>query len=469
VCVGDGSARVTVSILPCRGGLTADGAWDTVSAFLVGAHAAVAALAWLRWAQIHREAIDVTLSAATVGLQCLGERLPRAVCRRWPDSRAEGQSAIVAPCLDGWISSAALTSQQMEDFRHLSGLNDAHAPTCVRTWAASRTRQEAMSEAQLWRLPVLQVLSRAELRARRQSGFDAPFHFTHPRTRKSTRQRSALTRDALPLDGLRIFDLGAVWSGPYAGRLLAQLGARVIKVESPHRLDGTRPRSPNACAGVFGDLNAGKLSALLDLSDPTTATRFRRMLTRVDGLVENFSSRVMSNFGLGPAALQSINPALIAVSMPAFASAGAWSGHVGYGSGLELAAGLSHAAPGHAPRPAPVPFTDYLSGCYAAAAFLAALIGRDAGRGGCHVEVPQHAVARQLLDAPWRPRVAAQWEPEIWTRDAPPGLVGSECSPLGPHLLAPCWSVPVMPPPLRAMPVDAGSDTRTVLEELLQD
>jgi crotonobetainyl-CoA:carnitine CoA-transferase CaiB-like acyl-CoA transferase len=283
------------------------------------------------------------------------------------------------------------------------------------------------------------------------------------------RRRSALTSDVLPLDGLRIFDLGAVWSGPYAGRLLAQLGARVIKVESPHRLDGTRPRSPDDCAGVFGDLNAGKLSTLLDLSDPSTAAQFRCMLTRVDGLIENFSPRVMSNFGLGPAALQSINSDLIAVSMPAFASAGAWSGYVGYGSSLELAAGLSHTELGLPPRPAPVPFTDYLAGCYAAAAFLAALIGRDAGRGGCHVEISQHAVARQLLNAPWRPRVAAQWEPEIWTCDAPPDLVGSECSPLGPHLLAPCWSVPVTPPPMRAMAVDAGSDTRTVLEDLLQD
>jgi crotonobetainyl-CoA:carnitine CoA-transferase CaiB-like acyl-CoA transferase len=134
---------------------------------------------------------------------------------------------------------------------------------------------------------------------------------------------------------------------------------------------------------------------------------------------------------------------------------------------MELAAGLSQAEPGHEPRPAPVPFTDYLAGCYAAAAFLAALLRRDARGGGAHVQVAQHTVACQLLRATWRPRADSQWEPEVWMRDAPPGLVDSERIPLTPHLRAPCWSTPVTPPPTRVAAVDAGADTRAVLQELL--
>jgi hypothetical protein len=467
VRVGDGPAHVTISILPCRGGQIADGVWDTISVFLVGAHAAVAALGWLRWARMHREPVKVEVSAAAVGLQCLGERLPRAVCQRWPKFRALGRSAIVAPCLDGWISSPPLTSQQRDDFRHLSGLDDAPLPASFRKWAAGRSRQELVSEAQLWQLPILPVLSRAEAVAPQSSEPSTPFRFTWTPSEPPESRRCRLSRDTLPLDDLRIFDLGAVWSGPYCGRLLGQLGAHVIKVESPHRLDGTRPPSPDECSGVFSDLNAGKSSVLLNLSDPSDSARFKRMLTRVDGLIENFSPRVMPNLGLDSAALQSVNPELIAVSMPAFPSAGARSKWVGYGSDLELAAGLSQADPGHEPRPAPVPFTDYLAGCYAAAAFLAALHRRDECREGAHVQVAQHTVACQLLKAPWRPRTATQWEPGIWIRDAPPGLVESEPIPLTPHLRAPCWSAPGKPRPARATAVEAGADTRTVLRELL--
>ena len=112
-----------------------------------------------------------------------------------------------------------------------------------------------------------------------------------------------------PLAGLCVLDLGMVWAGPWCGRLLAALGARVLKVEGPARRDGTRPTAPHACAGAFADLNRGKESLALDLASAAGRDAFLRLVVRADVLLENFSPRVMPNFGLDYATLAEANPA----------------------------------------------------------------------------------------------------------------------------------------------------------------
>ena len=106
------------------------------------------------------------------------------------------------------------------------------------------------------------------------------------------------TGSRLPLADLRVLDLGMVWAGPYCGRLLAGLGATVIKVEGPRRMDGTRAGGRGDCAGAFGDLNRGKASLVLDLASRAGRDSFLRLVRGADVVLENYSPRVMPNFGL---------------------------------------------------------------------------------------------------------------------------------------------------------------------------
>jgi crotonobetainyl-CoA:carnitine CoA-transferase CaiB-like acyl-CoA transferase len=204
----------------------------------------------------------------------------------------------------------------------------------------------------------------------------------------------------LPLDDVQVLDLGMVWAGPYCGRLLASLGAAVVKVEGPRHPDGTRQAGTGECAGVFADLNQGKASLALDLATTEGRELFLRLVRSADAVVENFSPRVMPNFGLEAATLTHANPALIMLSMPAFGSTGPWANYVAYGSGLELATGLAAEGRDGQPEPAAVPYLDYLAGAYGAAAIVAALLARDRSGRGCHLEVAQREVACQLLSPP---------------------------------------------------------------------
>jgi hypothetical protein len=189
-----------------------------------------------------------------------------------------------------------------------------------------------------------------------------------------------------------------VWAGPWCGRLLAGLGATVVKVEGPARRDGTRAAG-GACTGVFGDLNRGKRSLVLDLAREEGRAAFLRLVDRADVLIENFSPRVLPNFGLDPDLLADRNPRLVHLAMPAFPSGGPWGGRVGYGGGLELAAGLAPAGRGGRPEPAAVPYVDYLSGACGAAAVVGAVLARDDSGCGATIELAQWALAISLLKA----------------------------------------------------------------------
>jgi crotonobetainyl-CoA:carnitine CoA-transferase CaiB-like acyl-CoA transferase len=196
-----------------------------------------------------------------------------------------------------------------------------------------------------------------------------------------------------------VLDLGMVWAGPYCGRLLAGLGAEVIKVEGPRRMDGTRRGGRGDCAGAFGDLNRGKASLVVDLASRAGRELFLRLARRADVVLENYSPRVMPNFGLDYAALARANPRLLMLSLPAFGASGPWRDYVAYGSGLELATGLAPRAADGRPVPAPVAYLDYLAGAYGAVGLLAALLARDRSGGDAHLERAPQEGAGQMVDA----------------------------------------------------------------------
>ncbi len=177
------------------------------------------------------------------------------------------------------------------------------------------------------------------------------------------------------------------------------------------------------CSGFFADLNRNKKSLVLDLSAEAGRSTFGELIRVIDIMVENFSPRVMPNFGLDYSALSKSNSKIVQVSMPAFESDSERAQFVSYGSGLELLSGLGIQGRDGQLEPAAVPYLDFLTGVYGAIAAVTALLRRDQLGVGSWVEVAQCLVARDLQqwcpDDLWsvtKPSVdpgAAAWSPSL--------------------------------------------------------
>ncbi|MFI0354937.1 CoA transferase [Actinomadura sp. 9N407] len=215
--------------------------------------------------------------------------------------------------------------------------------------------------------------------------------------RWNPREDGRVRPDGVPLAGLRVVDLTGFWAGPAGTQLLAAFGADVIKVESVQRPDGmrftsTRPPSMDGWwewGGVFQGANAGKRGITLDLTRPEGRQVLMRLIARADVLVENYSPRVLGNFGITWESLREVNPRLTLVRMPAFGLSGPWRDRTGFAQTMEQATGLSWMT-GHADTPPMVlkgP-CDPLAGMHAAVAVLAALEQAERQGRGVLVEVP---------------------------------------------------------------------------------
>jgi crotonobetainyl-CoA:carnitine CoA-transferase CaiB-like acyl-CoA transferase len=148
---------------------------------------------------------------------------------------------------------------------------------------------------------------------------------------------------------LRILDFTACWAGPAATHLLASMGADVIHVESVQRPDGMRmaggvfygePQWWERSA-IFLAANTNKRGLALDLNSPTGRDVALRLMATSDVVVENFTPRVMSNFGLDWDAVRAANPRVIFVRMPAFGLSGPWRENTGFAQTMEQMTGLA--------------------------------------------------------------------------------------------------------------------------------
>src|SRR5258708_5519647 len=126
-----------------------------------------------------------------------------------------------------------------------------------------------------------------------------------------------------PLDGVRVLDFSIMLAGPYCARLLADVGADVIKIEPPEG-DDMRLRTPlrKGQSAYFGQLNAGKRSLALDLKSADAIKLVHRLVEETDIVVENFRPGVMDRLGLGYEALRAINPRLICCSISGYGQSG---------------------------------------------------------------------------------------------------------------------------------------------------
>ena len=201
----------------------------------------------------------------------------------------------------------------------------------------------------------------------------------------------------LPLAGVRIVDLTAFWAGPAATHSLAAFGADVIKIESIQRPDGIRYSGGMRTdvddwweyGWVFHAMNTNKRSVTLDLESEDGVALFKQLVSQADAVIENFSPRVMDQFGLGADALLDLKPDLVVVRMPAFGLTGPWRDRVGFAPTMEQIAGLAWVT--GLPEGPPVPprgACDPLAGAHAAFALLAALEFADRTGRGQLVEVP---------------------------------------------------------------------------------
>jgi CoA:oxalate CoA-transferase len=190
------------------------------------------------------------------------------------------------------------------------------------------------------------------------------------------------------LHDLRVLDLTTTIAGPHCTRLLADLGATVVKIESPEGdLMRSRPPLREGVSSYFGQLNAGKKSVVLDLKNPAAVEIVKRLVLTTDVLVENFRPGVMKRLGLDYATLATVEPALIYCAISGYGQSGPSAGRPAYAPVVHAASGydvahLSYQDGRTKPDNNGIFIADVLSGTYAFGAILAALHQRGhTGRG----------------------------------------------------------------------------------------
>jgi len=198
-----------------------------------------------------------------------------------------------------------------------------------------------------------------------------------------------MSTDVAPLTGLTVLDFTRVLSGPYCTMLLADMGARVIKLEQPARGDDTRGWGPpfiNGESAYFLSINRNKESLTLDLKQPSARPILESLLARTDVLVENFRPGTMERLGLSYEALAEKHPRLIYCSISGFGQTGPRREEPGYDAVIQGEAGLMSIT-GDATGPPyrlGVAIADIVSGMFAAQGITLALLARArTNRGQC--------------------------------------------------------------------------------------
>jgi crotonobetainyl-CoA:carnitine CoA-transferase CaiB-like acyl-CoA transferase len=218
-------------------------------------------------------------------------------------------------------------------------------------------------------------------------------------TEEGTHSQALRTQDPglRALDGVRIIDFTWVVAGPVATRILADHGAEVIKIERRDALDFGSRRG-----GLTGNLNRGKQSIVLNMNDPRGLEIAKALVASADVVIDNFSARVMRNWGLDYDSLRRIKPGIIAVSMSGFGHTGPWRDYVSYGPTLQALAGytLRMRHPQREPAGWGFSYSDMAGGYSGALAVLLALWHRHRTGEGQHVDLSQFENVVTLLGPP---------------------------------------------------------------------
>nr|WP_082282572.1 CoA transferase [Mycobacterium colombiense] len=350
----------------------------------------------------------------------------------------------IVPTADGMVGFCTITAQQFQDFlvmiERADLVDDAELASftgrverrdeflgMVTEWTGCRTTQEIVDIAVAFRIPVAPIgtpetLPKIDHFVERGVFVETPTGALAPRVpyrsdamatgapgeppqlgadtgsvRWPARPESpcAADADALPLSDIRVTDFTAFWAGPVATQLLGALGADVIKIEGVRRPDGMRfaaGRPPDwdqwwEWGAVFLCSNNNKRGVSIELGTEAGRKLALELIAASDLVIENFSPRVMANFGLEFGAVHAANPRAIMVRMPAFGLDGPWRDRVGFAQTMEQATGMAWMT-GHADGPPVIPrgVCDPIAGLHAAFAAVAALVIRDRRGTGLQVE-----------------------------------------------------------------------------------
>lgn len=240
-----------------------------------------------------------------------------------------------------------------------------------------------------------------------------------------------------PLDGLKVLDTSWVYAGPFATRLLADMGATVIKVEGPTRFDASRSGGGGLKgdlgpdAGIqFGTLNAGKKGVTLNLNVKEGQEAFRDLCDWADVLVESYTPGTMDQWGLGFDTLQKTNPRLVMLSTSLMGHSGPLSTFAGFGNLAGAITGF-YEVTGWPDRPRAGPFlayTDYVVPSFMVSLIVAALEQRDRQGVGQHLDFAQAEAAIHFL---------ASAVLEYTVNGVAPSALGNDDRFICPHVVVP--------------------------------
>ena len=254
----------------------------------------------------------------------------------------------------------------------------------------------------------------------------------------STRPRAAPSPDAapaakaraprstLPLAGMRVLDLSTVLAIPYCGGLLTDLGAEVIKIEAPNRLDAMRNNDwltreagpgddPWNRAGGFQTINRGKRSFVLNLAEERGREVFRKLVAVSDVVINNYTPRVLRGWGLGFDELVKIRPDLILLSNTGYGSSGPWSPFPTQGTVLENTMGITAYTGyrGDKPWKAGQSYPDFITCWTGLTALMAAVLHRKATGNGQWIDMGMYQIGVALMP---EPILGLQANGERWER-----------------------------------------------------
>lgn len=211
----------------------------------------------------------------------------------------------------------------------------------------------------------------------------------------------------LPLDGVRVADLTMMWAGPYATRILAEMGAEVIKIESPRAWDNIRTLIPQPgveepwnSSYYFNDYNRDKKSLTLDLAQEAGKATFLKLVKHCDVVIENYRADVLDSLGLGYEVLTTARPDIILVSMAGYGKTGPERAQVGFGPIIEQMSALTSLT-GYGDDGVPIKtglsYGDPVAGMAAVTAAVLALIKRRKTGEGTFIDLAQREVLSTFI------------------------------------------------------------------------
>ena len=420
-----------------------------IAEYVAGGYAALGALTALRIAS-RRRVTEVDVSVFEALLSTLPYPMLMAERMRTlglPSNARSSPMLGVVQAGDGWVGINCLTGQhwldvcamlELPEFGEqqyaimLGGPERAEFFAAAQPWLSERTVAEIVELSQALRIPAAPIADGATALecpqyAKREFFVDAggegwSFRQPGPAFRLSKQPAVPagaqpcgvwpaveLTDPSLPFAGVKVLDLTTFWAGGYLTCYLGAFGADVVKVESIQRPDGFRYSAAYPHEGddwyergvLWQATNLNKRDITLDLTSQAGRELARRLAAQADVVVENFSPRVVEQFGLDYESLVSLRPDIIEVRMPGFGLDGPWRDYVGWALNIEQVSGMS-AVTGYADGPpcnvqGPA---DPIVGVHAGVALLAALEHRRRTGEGQLIEVAQIEVGAAITAEP---------------------------------------------------------------------